>query len=83
MKKLLPLLTALLFLTGCARNYVVTMINGQRYSATSKPRLDHGFYRFTDPSGKQQSIYSGQVREIIPASMVNEDSKQFKFLPSK
>ena len=84
-KTLLPALVGLLLLTGCSHGYVLTLNNGDRVHAATKPRLVNGFYYYKDPSGREgRPVFSGGVREIAPASMASEDPKTtFKSVQSK
>ena len=74
---LLTLLLLPLFVTGCARGYVVTLNNGSRISTMSKPRLENGNYVFKDAKGRPASIFAGSIREIAPASMSKSENSQF------
>jgi hypothetical protein len=74
---LLTLLLLPLFVTGCARGYVVTLNNGSRISTMSKPRLENGNYVFKDAKGQPASIFAGSIREIAPASMSKSENSQF------
>lgn len=76
-------LIGLLFLTGCAQGYVLTLNNGQHITAKHKPKYDRGFYYFKDSSGQQVAIFSGRVKEIAPANMVNEEQPKFVPVQSK
>ena len=78
MKQLL--LLALLgssLLCGCSRQYVMTMNNGARITTNGKPKLDGQSYVFKDAKGQEVRVPAGRVREIAPASMV-QDNAQFK-----
>jgi len=78
MKRLLPLLLLLsVLLTGCARNYVITMSNGSRVTTKGKPKLQDGIYVFKDFRGQPGQVPAGRVREIAPASMAKEEGSQF------
>jgi hypothetical protein len=79
-KKLLPTLAALLLLSGCARTYVITMMNGDRYMAYSKPKLDsNGFYHYKDATGKEaRPVFASRIREIAPPNMVSDPNAGFK-----
>jgi len=79
-KKLLSALAFFLLLTGCAHTYVITMADGQRFLARSKPKLDdHGFYHYKDASGKEaRPVFSSEVREIAPPDMVTDENARFK-----
>ena len=82
MKKLsLMLLVGLSLLCGCAHTYVITLSDGRRITTASKPRLDNGRYVFKDASGKPSSVPAGRVREIAPASMVEEQKPMFNPQP--
>ncbi len=63
-----------LFLAGCASQYVVLLTNGQRYTAMGKPHLEqaNGQFNFVfmDVSGNTNTIPSGDVREVVPASEI-------------
>ena len=78
MKRLLPILCLLaVLLTGCARNYVITMNNGARITANSKPKLQGSNYVFKDAKGQPAEVPAGRVREIAPANMSKEEGSQF------
>ena len=78
-------LAALLVLSGCARGYVITMDNGARVRAATKPKLVRGFYYFKDALGNDADpVYSGEVKEIAPASMASKDpASNFKPVSSR
>jgi hypothetical protein len=77
-KRLFPALLLLsVLLTGCARNYVITMTNGARVTARSKPKLQGAYYVFRDAKGEPAQVSAGRVREIAPASMAKEEGSQF------
>jgi hypothetical protein len=84
-KSILPSLVVLLLLTGCSRDYILTMSNGDRVRASSKPRLANGFYYFKDAHGRDaRPVFSASVAEIAPASMVSKNSgSSFKPQQSK
>ena len=78
MNRILPALLLLpLLLTGCARNYVITMNNGSRVTTRSKPKLQDGSYVFKDAKGQPAQVSAARVREIAPASMAKEEGSQF------
>ena len=71
-------LVGLLALSGCARNYVMTLSDGRRVTSTSKPRLEKGNYHYTDSNGRKVYVPAGRVREIAPASMATDETAKFK-----
>ena len=71
----LCLLATLMLLCGCANHYVVTLNNGAQITSASKPKHVDGAYQFKDVSGKEQSIPEGRVREVSPASMMDQPAK--------
>ncbi len=76
---LLALLCAFLAGTcGCARHYIIKLNNGGQVTTSSKPRLKGGSYYFKDAKGQVRSVPSGRVTEIAPASMVKDETSQFK-----
>jgi hypothetical protein len=77
MKRFLPILLLSVLLTGCARNYVITMNNGTRITTKSKPKLQGSNYVFKDAKGQPAQIPAGRVREVAPASMATEEGSQF------
>lgn len=78
--KRLPLLLVfgVLAMTGCAHHYVMRMTNGMQVTTASKPVLKNGMYFYKDASGKEQSMPSGRVVEIQPASMAKAEKEPFK-----
>lgn len=78
MKRFLSALLLLsILLTGCARNYVITLNNGSRITTNSKPKLQGSAYVFKDAKGQPAQVSAGRVREIAPASMAGEEGSQF------
>lgn len=76
------LLSSCLFLTsGCASRYVVVTTNGTQITSRGKPKLVNGYYRFEDVQGQQMVLPSGRVREISPASMMDDDDEGGIFTP--
>ena len=71
----LCLFASLLFLCSCANHYVVTLNNGGQITSAGKPKHVDGAYQFKDVSGKEQSIPDGRVREVSPASMMDQPAK--------
>lgn len=68
----------LIFGAGCARNYVLRLNNGTRVTATTKPKLQSGYYVFKDYHGEDAAIAQGRVLEISPASRAPDEKKIFK-----
>jgi hypothetical protein len=77
-KLFLPAIAGLLLLAGCAQHYVIVQTDFTRISTDSKPKYKDGYYYFTDARGQQTRISAGKVREVSPASMVDEPNSQFK-----
>lgn len=77
------LVSGLLVLSGCARDYVLTLSNGARVTARSKPRLKNGYYIFKDAQGQPSYVSAGRVTVIEPASMTKSDRPNFGTEPSK
>jgi hypothetical protein len=71
MKTFLPALLVVCLLTGCASHYTLTLNNGNRITAKSKPKLKNGFYVFEDVQGKPAAVAAGRVKEISPANMTS------------
>lgn len=82
-KTVLIFLAALLFLTGCAQTYVITLNNRERIPTRGKPRLVGGLYVFKDISGRNESVQAITVHEIAPRSMVTDETAAFKPVSSK
>ena len=68
---LLLLTVCSLVLTGCARNYTLTLNSGSRITTKGKPKLEHGYYVFKDSQGKPGSVPAGRVRELSPSNMTS------------
>jgi hypothetical protein len=76
MKFAAPLLLAgLLVLSGCANHYVMTLNNGAQLTSKGKPVLKDGAFNYKDLSGQERSVPEGRVREVSPASMVEQPAK--------
>jgi len=82
-KTLLPALTGILLLTGCARNYVIVQNDFSRIYVHNKPKFKDGYYYYKDAHGEQQVISSNRVREVSPADMVSNPNAPFKPKPWK
>jgi len=75
MKKLtLPLLIAMLTLSGCASQYVIKLNSGRQITSVGKPKLQGNAYSFKDAKGEKHLIAATRVREIEPASMASEET---------
>jgi hypothetical protein len=73
----------LLLLTGCARNYVITLHDGEHIRTKGKPHLVEGYYVFKDGLGREATVRANSVREIAPPSMVTDQTASFKPVSSK
>jgi hypothetical protein len=84
-KAALPLLIGLIALTGCAHHYVVLLNNGSQITTGSKPKLNEGVYYFKDAKGEEHAVAAVRVRQIAPASVVQQEDKpkQMKSTPAK
>jgi hypothetical protein len=66
-------LLGIVMITGCARNYTITLNNGRQIGTTSKPKLVNGeAYYYKDMSGRESRVAAGSVAEISPTSMTKE-----------
>lgn len=84
MKLILPALLGAGLLTGCARQYTVTLNNGTRLSVVGKPQLEGNSFIAKDALGQPVRIPRGNVREIAPSSMADSrTSSGFKAEPMK
>lgn len=68
---LLLLTVCALLVSGCARNYTITLNSGNRITTKGKPKLERGYYVFKDFQGQPGSIPAGRVREVSPSNMVS------------
>jgi uncharacterized lipoprotein YajG len=73
-KLLLPGLTALFLLAGCAHRYDITLTNSVRLTNVSKPVLDRGagVYIYKDVRGQEHRIIASRVVQIDPHSRKND-----------
>jgi hypothetical protein len=71
--RLLPLFFCAALLTGCARRYDITLVNGERVSNVTKPILDRdrGAFFYKDVAGQEHHVFAGKVVEIWPHSDKN------------
>ena len=74
-KACLPFLIGLVALSGCAQHYVLKLNNGAQVTTATKPKLQHGSWRFKDAKGEDHSVPAGSVREVAPASAASKESK--------
>jgi hypothetical protein len=74
---------SVVLLCGCSTSYVITQNNGTRLTSVGKPKLEKGFYVYKDAHGKSWQIPQGRVREVAPASMVKDETKEFKSQTAK
>lgn len=79
----MALLLGLIALCGCARHYIITLNNGAQIVTSGKPHLKEDKWYYKDPSGKKAVVASGRVREVAPASMVQEEQKRLRAMPGK
>ena len=77
-KLFFPVLAGLLLLSGCAHNYVIVRTDFSRLYLNNKPKYKDGYYYFKDANGQPDRIPAGRVREVGPASMVDDPNAQFK-----
>ena len=72
------------FLTGCARQYTMTLENGTQMTVIGKPKPVNGCYVAKDAMGQPVSIPMTRVREIAPTSMASpRNSSGFSAQPMK
>jgi hypothetical protein len=84
MKKLFPVLAlCLMACCGCARHWVMTLTNGTQIDTRGKPKLQKGYYVYKDPLGREGYVYAGRVREMGPASMMEQQKEAFNPGPWK
>ena len=85
MKNITPLfLLGFALLTGCARNYVITLSSGTQIGTQGKPVLKGGSYYYKDATGAAKSVSVGRVSQIETASSAARGSKAgFINSPSK
>jgi len=75
-------LLALLLLSGCANQYVMTLNNGTKLTTANKPKLKQGKYFYKDGLGRENVVPAGRVRQIEPESFAREDEKKNQFKPT-
>lgn len=68
---LLLLTVGALALTGCVRNYTITLNSGNRITTKGKPKMERGYYVFKDSKGQLGSVPAGRVREVSPSNMAS------------
>ena len=68
-------LLGFVLLTGCARNYVVTLNNGTQLGARTKPQLKDGAYYFKDATGHDTTVAAGRVSQIESAGIASRNKK--------
>jgi hypothetical protein len=74
MKNILWLLLGAGILAGCMHNYDITLINGNRITHVTKPKLDKstGVYTYKDVKGRTNYVNASRVVEIAPHSTAPE-----------
>ena len=65
-KVLFAVLLGALAVIGCRSNYQLTLNNGNRITASAKPRLVEGYYVFKDLDGHTNRVSEGRVRTVEP-----------------
>src|SRR5262245_20275616 len=56
---LLALFLLIVICCGCANQYVIKLKNGLHMTSSTKPKLDRGYYIYTDSAGKVASVPAG------------------------
>ena len=74
-KATLPLIIAMVVLTGCMSHYVMRLNNNCVITTATKPQLKDGVYYFKDAKGEEQAVAEFRVREIAPARMAAREDK--------
>ncbi|MGC3961164.1 MAG: YgdI/YgdR family lipoprotein [Verrucomicrobiota bacterium] len=82
-KSSLLILMGCLALSGCSRHYVLQLNSGAQIDAWGKPKLVNGSYHFKNAQGKENSVSSSRVSEIMPASMARSEKPQPSVKPAK
>jgi hypothetical protein len=75
-RTVLVLLTAASLCGGCSTHYYITLTNGYKITAYSRPRLDKEgvSYVYKDANGNLKRVSAGGVAEISPTSMGRDSS---------
>jgi hypothetical protein len=80
--RMICLILVVMALAGCHSMYQITLTNGTRLTAASKPKLVGNNYVFKDAMGREVNLPAGRVQEIQPASMAKEEKSPFIPTPS-
>lgn len=67
MKHFFLVTLALLALSGCSSEYIITTTDGQMLTTADKPELDEdtGMIEFEDSEGRKQQIPQAQVKQML------------------
>jgi hypothetical protein len=76
------MLLGALAVIGCHTNYQLTLNNGNRITASTKPRLVEGYYVFKDMKGYTNRVSEGRVRAIEPQPSGHNQSSSHNQTPT-
>ncbi len=77
MKTIVLLLFVTVLAAGCASRYDFTLTDGTKITAQGKPKLskDKNVWYYTDLAGRTNKIPAGNVLQVAPQSMDNNDDQ--------